>query len=65
MITVTGVPTSHLPNAGCLASGPVSFAGQHLLAAEIRGGRRVGIRLEPATMMCCHLDTRELFTNWR
>lgn len=31
--------------------GTVSLAGHVLLAAEILGGRRVGIRLEPATLM--------------
>jgi hypothetical protein len=40
--------------------GTVSLAGQVLLAAEILGGRRVGIRLEPATLMFYDLDTREL-----
>jgi hypothetical protein len=31
-----------------------------LLAAEILGGRRVGIRIEPATLMFYDLATREL-----
>jgi hypothetical protein len=35
--------------------------GQHLvLAAEILGGRRVGIRIEPATLTFFDLDTRQL-----
>jgi hypothetical protein len=35
--------------------------GQHIvLAAEILAGRRVGIRIEPATLMFYDLDTREL-----
>jgi hypothetical protein len=35
--------------------------GQHIvLAAEILGGRRVGIRIEPATLMFYDLDSREL-----
>jgi transposase InsO family protein len=41
-------------------TGSVSL-GQHIvLAAEILGGRRVGIRIEPATLMFYDLDTREL-----
>jgi transposase InsO family protein len=40
--------------------GPVSLAGRQLLAAEILGGRRVGIRIEPATLMFYDLATREL-----
>jgi transposase InsO family protein len=41
-------------------AGTVSL-GQHLvLAAEILGGRRVGIRIEPATLMFFDLDTRQL-----
>jgi hypothetical protein len=40
--------------------GSVSL-GQHIVvAAEILGGRRVGIRIEPATLMFYDLDTREL-----
>jgi transposase InsO family protein len=40
--------------------GSVSL-GQHMVvAAEILGGRRVGIRIEPATLMFYDLDTREL-----
>jgi transposase InsO family protein len=40
--------------------GSVSL-GQHIvLAAEILAGRRVGIRIEPATLMFYDLDTREL-----
>jgi hypothetical protein len=41
-------------------SGCVSL-GQHIvLAAEILGGRRVGIRIEPATLMFYDLASREL-----
>ena len=40
--------------------GLVCLAGRQLLAAEILGGRRVGIRIEPATLMFYDLDTREL-----
>jgi len=41
-------------------SGSVAL-GQHIvLAAEILGGRRVGIRIEPATLMFYELDSREL-----
>jgi len=40
--------------------GLVSLAGRQLLAAEILGGRRVGIRIEPATLMFYDLATREL-----
>jgi transposase InsO family protein len=40
--------------------GLVSLAGHQLLAAEILGGRRVGIRIEPATLMFYDLATREL-----
>ena len=41
-------------------SGTVSL-GQHIvLAAEILAGRRVGIRIEPATLMFFDPDTREL-----
>jgi transposase InsO family protein len=41
-------------------AGTVSL-GQHLvLAAEILGGRRVGIRIEPATLMFFDLNTRQL-----
>jgi hypothetical protein len=40
--------------------GLVSLAGHQILAAEILGGRRVGIRIEPATLMFYDLDTREL-----
>ncbi|MGA3541839.1 hypothetical protein ACK8GE_21405 [Micromonosporaceae bacterium DT194] len=41
-------------------SGTVSL-GQHIvLAAEILAGRRVGIRIEPATLMFYDPDTREL-----
>ena len=40
--------------------GHVSLAGHQLLAAEILGGRPVGIRIEPATLMFYDLATREL-----
>jgi hypothetical protein len=40
--------------------GIVSLGGRQLLAAEILGGRRVGIRIETATLMFFDLDTREL-----
>ena len=40
--------------------GLVSVAGHQLLAADILGGRRVGIRIEPATLMFYDLATREL-----
>jgi transposase InsO family protein len=40
--------------------GAVSFGGRYVLAAEILAGRRVGIRIEPATLMFFDLDSREL-----
>jgi transposase InsO family protein len=40
--------------------GTVILGGQVLLAAEILGGRRVGIRIEPDTLMFYDLDSREL-----
>ena len=40
--------------------GLVSLAGHQILAAEILGGRQVGIRIEPSTLMFYDLDTREL-----
>jgi transposase InsO family protein len=40
--------------------GLVSLAGHQLLAAEMLGGRPVGIRIENATLMFFDLDTREL-----
>jgi Integrase core domain len=40
--------------------GHVSLAGHQLLAAEILGGRPVGIRIEAATLMFYDLTTREL-----
>jgi hypothetical protein len=40
--------------------GHVSLAGHQLLAAEILGGRPVGIRIEPDTLMFYDLTTREL-----
>jgi transposase InsO family protein len=40
--------------------GLVCLAGRQLLAAEILGGRRVGIRIEPVTLMFYDLETREL-----
>jgi transposase InsO family protein len=41
-------------------SGLVSLAGRQVLAAEILGGRPVLVRIEPATLMFLHPDTREL-----
>lgn len=41
-------------------AGTVSLAGQPILAAEILGGRRVGVRIEPATLMFYDLHTGEL-----
>jgi hypothetical protein len=41
-------------------AGTVSLSGHVLVAAEILAGRRVGIRIEPATLMFYDLDTREL-----
>ncbi|GAB2648214.1 IS481 family transposase [Kribbella swartbergensis] len=41
-------------------AGTVSLAGHVLLAAEILGGCRVGIRIEPNVLMFYDLDTREL-----
>jgi hypothetical protein len=40
--------------------GIVSLAGHQVLAAEILRGRRVAIRVEPATLMFLDPDTREL-----
>jgi transposase InsO family protein len=40
--------------------GLVSLAGHQILAADLLGGRRVGIRIEPATLMFYDLATREL-----
>jgi hypothetical protein len=40
--------------------GLVSLGNRQLLVAEILGGRRVGIRLEAATLMFFDVDTREL-----
>ena len=40
--------------------GPVHLANRYVLAAEILGGRRVGIRIEEATLMFFDPDTREL-----
>jgi hypothetical protein len=40
--------------------GNISLAGKVVLAAEILGGQRVGIRIEPATLMIYDLDSREL-----
>jgi len=42
------------------AGGTIALGGQVLLAAEILAGRRVGIRIEPATLLFFDLDTREL-----
>jgi hypothetical protein len=40
--------------------GNISLAGQVVLAAEILGGRRVGIRIEPELLMIYDLGSREL-----
>jgi transposase InsO family protein len=40
--------------------GNISLAGHVLLAAEILGGRRVGIRIEPDLLLFYDLDSREL-----
>ncbi|ADU46597.1 IS481 family transposase [Intrasporangium calvum] len=40
--------------------GTVALGGHVILAAEILGGRQVGIRIEGATLMFFDLDTREL-----
>jgi transposase InsO family protein len=40
--------------------GQVHLASRYILAAEILGGRRVAIRVEPATLMFFDPDTREL-----
>jgi transposase InsO family protein len=42
------------------ATGSVSLAGRLVLAAEILGGRRVGIRIDAATLMFYDPDTGEL-----
>jgi hypothetical protein len=42
------------------ALGLVSLAGRQIPAAEILGGRPVGIRIEPATLTFYDPDTREL-----
>ncbi|WP_326564242.1 IS481 family transposase [Micromonospora peucetia] len=45
----------------CVNRGGGVSLGQHIvLAAEILAGRRVGIRVEPTTLMFYDLDTREL-----
>lgn len=41
-------------------AGLVSLGGQVVLGAEILGGRQVGIRIEPNTLMFFDLDSREL-----
>jgi Integrase core domain len=41
-------------------AGTVALAGRVILAAEILAGRRVGIRIDGATLMFFDLDTREL-----
>ena len=38
--------------------GNIALAGKVVLAAEILGGRRVGIRIEAATLMIYDLDSR-------
>jgi transposase InsO family protein len=40
--------------------GTVALGGHVVLAAEILAGRRVGVRIEPATLMFFDLETREL-----
>jgi integrase-like protein len=40
--------------------GLVSLGGKQILAAEILGGRRVGIRIEPTVLMFYDLESREL-----
>jgi transposase InsO family protein len=40
--------------------GNISLAGQVMLAAEILGGRKIGIRIETDTIMFYDLDSREL-----
>ena len=40
--------------------GLVNLGGHQILAAEILGGRQVGIRIEPDTLMFYDLDSREL-----
>lgn len=42
------------------AGGTIAVGGTVVLAAEILAGRRVGVRLEEATMLVFDLDTREL-----
>jgi hypothetical protein len=45
----------------CIGSGGItSLGGKVILAAEILAGRRVGIRIEPETLMFFDLQTREL-----
>jgi hypothetical protein len=41
-------------------AGTIALAGRVILAAEILAGRRVGIRIESATLLFFDLDTREL-----
>jgi hypothetical protein len=51
----------HLEVERCVSRlGLVCLAGRQLLAAEILGGRRVGILIEPATLMFYDLETHEL-----
>jgi hypothetical protein len=42
------------------SAGTVSLAGRQVLAAEILAGRRVAIRIEPATLCFFDPDTRQL-----
>ena len=42
------------------SGGTIALASKILVAAEILAGRRVGIRIEPSTLMFFDLDTREL-----
>ena len=44
----------------CPAGGTIAIGGTVLLAAEILAGRRIGIRIEPDTLMLFDLDSREL-----
>jgi transposase InsO family protein len=66
--TPAGPPPLPAPEAGeaievdrtVSRAGTITLAGRIILAAEILAGRRVGIRIEPATLMFFDLDTREL-----
>ena len=60
------LPSSHEPDTvveverAVARGGTVTLGGHVILAAEILGGRQVGIRIEGATLMFFDLDTREL-----